>query len=85
MANRLTGEDRDIITSKITLAYPDEVLPGTGGRLVRGATATYPFNSEWAADIRARLADGMFVIRVWDVLWPADGSAPHIISETNGQ
>lgn len=80
--NRLTGEDRDVITSKVTLAKPAEAMPGSGGLLVNTGSTAYPFNSETADTIRRLLAEGNTVIRAWDVLWPADGGAPRIITDT---
>lgn len=80
--NRLTGEARDLITSKVTLADRPEAVPGFGGLLAGGLTATYPFSSEFAGEIKRLLAAGMTVIRAWDVLWPADGSEPRVINDT---
>jgi hypothetical protein len=80
--NRLTGENRPLITSKITLAGLPAPVPGHGGLLAGGGTATYPFSSEFAAEIAEMLKAGMRVIRAWDVLWPADGGKPSVISDT---
>jgi hypothetical protein len=80
--NRLTGEHRDLITSKVTLADDPTPAPGYGSILTGGMTATYPLSSEFAGEIQARLEDGMTVIRAWDVLWPADGSASRVVNDT---
>jgi hypothetical protein len=80
--NRLTGEARDLITSKLTLVDPPQAFPGSGGLLAHGGTITYPFSSEFAEEIKRHLAAGMIVVRAWDVLWPADGSEPRVICDT---
>lgn len=81
MGNRLTGEDRDLITSKLTLAEPDQAVPGSGGYLVQDSGISIPFSSEFSADIRRLLGKGLTVVRSWDVLWPADGSAPRVFND----
>jgi hypothetical protein len=74
MGNRLTGEDRDLITSKVTLAED--------GPTLSSSTITMPLSSEFASDILRLLADGHVVIRAWDVQWPAGGGKPFIRNDT---
>ena len=69
MGNMLTGEDRDLITTKCTLD-------------LGGATFTYPLTPKFAAEIGGHLDEGHRVIRAWQVLWPADGGKPVIVYDT---
>jgi hypothetical protein len=72
MGNRITGEDRDHLTAKLTLADRNS-----------NTSLTFPIEPEFFADIRRHLDGDWYVLRSWLVLWAADGGQPRTVVDTD--